>query len=325
MRPCIPIALLCLLLVACNAPAPATIEAKPEATSRPLPAGERRIKVSDGTELYVKVAGRGPVCLFVHGGPGQGSLSFERMGGDSLEAFLTMVYLDQRGSGKSSNATDYHLDRVVQDMEEVRRQLGVDKPCLIAHSFGGILAVAYAQRYPEHVSALVMANTSLHFMSDEQRRMQIHFVSTLLKNPSLDVANDVSGKALDAAHARARAALQASGNGYRFLSDDKKTVRTMSELDESYPRTIDYGMAVVTRPDDLPEYYRDYAPMTANIRIPVLILSGRRDHAVGPDHYKTFRFPHQRVVQLDSGHLPYYENTRDFAATIRDFMTTIAP
>lgn len=46
---------------------------------------------SDSTELYVKVAGHGPVCLFVHGGPGQGTLSFEEMGGDSLEDFLTIL------------------------------------------------------------------------------------------------------------------------------------------------------------------------------------------------------------------------------------------
>lgn len=38
-----------------------------------------------------------------------------------------MIYLDQRGSGKSPDATNYHLDRVVDDIEEVRSALGVDR------------------------------------------------------------------------------------------------------------------------------------------------------------------------------------------------------
>src|SRR3954462_4425931 len=143
------------MLVACSAPV-ATRPQAPVAAPGPLPAGERWITVSDGAKLYLHIAGKGPVCLFLHGGPGQDSLSFEQMGGSALEAFATMVYLDQRGSGKSPDAGDYHLDRVVQDFDEVRSQLGVDKLCLIAHSFGGILAVAYARRYPAHVSQLVM-------------------------------------------------------------------------------------------------------------------------------------------------------------------------
>ncbi|WP_242111681.1 alpha/beta fold hydrolase [Luteimonas aquatica] len=322
MRALFALALLSLLPVACAGPPPPANDARPAATAEQpaLPMGERRIAASDGTELYVKVAGQGPVCIFVHGGPGQGSLSFEKMGGQALESFLTLVYLDQRGSGKSANAKDYHLDRVVQDIEEVRQALGVDKPCLIAHSFGGILAVAYAQRHPQHVSRLVMANTSLDFMGDAQRRMQIHFISELLKDDALDVGDDAAGDALAAAHEKARKALQASGNGYRFLSEDKAAVARMSEIDDSYPRTIDYGMAVITGPATLPEYYRDYAPSTATVRVPVLVISGRRDHAVGPAHFRTFRFPDQRVVELDTGHLPYYENTRAFAAAIRDFV-----
>jgi proline iminopeptidase len=286
---------------------------------------ERRIETSDGTTLYLKIAGRGPVCMFVHGGPGQGTLSFEKMGGDSLESFSTIVYLDQRGSGRSSNAKNYHLDRVVQDFEEVRQALGVDKLCLIAHSFGGILAVEYAKRYPDHVSGLVMANAATYFHSPQNTRMRIDVANRILGRDAAKLPDNASKEQLDAAQEETIAALGERGLLYRFLSEKLSTVEQMSKIDRSYPRTIDFGMAVVKKPDELPEYYVDHSSITASITVPVLVISGTKDYAVGPEQYKTFRFPHQSVVQLDSGHLPYYENTAEFAATIRRFVVSLRP
>lgn len=59
------------------------------------------IRTSDGVSLYLKVAGQGTPCIFVHGGPGAWSLSFEALGGNVLEKKLQMYYCDQRGCGRS--------------------------------------------------------------------------------------------------------------------------------------------------------------------------------------------------------------------------------
>lgn len=289
-----------------------------------LPAGEQRIKMSDGAEIYLKVAGKGPVCVLMHGGPGQGSLSTEKMGADKLEDFLTLIYVDQRGSGKSPDTQNYHLDRVVQDFEEVRQALGIDKMCLIAHSFGGILAVDYAKRYPQHVSELILANISLHFRSPENARMQIDFVNRLLGRKAIVVASDADAATLAKARDEARTALMKSGQGYRFLSETTDSIRVMSGIDD-YERSMGYGTAVVTQPDDYPEYGIDYAPVSAGIAQPVLVITGSKDYAVGPDEYKRFRFPHQKTVILDGGHISYYENNAEFVAAIRDFIAARNP
>jgi proline iminopeptidase len=72
-----------------------------------------------------------------------------------------MVYLDQRGSGHSERpaSRDYALTTLVDDVEGLRRALGVEQVALIGHSFGGVLALEYAARYPERVSRLVLAST----------------------------------------------------------------------------------------------------------------------------------------------------------------------
>lgn len=320
-------ALIALALAACAQPdasadrtatSPATEARAPAAPA--LAPGERRIKASDGAELYLKVAGQGPVCVLVHGGPGQGSLSTEKMGADKLEDFLTMVWFDQRGSGKSPDAQDYSLDRVVQDFEDARQGLGVDRWCLIAHSFGGILAVEYAKRHPERVTKLVMANTTLHFLGPENSRMQIDFVNRVLGKQVVTVAADADAATLAKARDEARAALMKSGNGYRFLSETTDSIKAMSEIDGGYERSRGFGNAIFDETAKYPEYMQDYTADSASVTQPVLVIAGAKDYAVGPDEHKRFRFPNQKVVVIDGGHISYYENNAEFVGAIRDFM-----
>lgn len=282
---------------------------------------EHRLVASDGAELHVKVAGEGPHCLYIHGGPGQGSASFEEMGGSELEAFLTMIWLDQRGSGRSPDTVDYSLDRVVQDIEEVRRELGIERVCLIAHSFGGVLAVEYARRHPGRVTELVMAFSTLHFISDQADRMQIDVVNEMLGRERVALPSTADRAAVLAANDEARAALMASGQGYRFLSEDPETTRRMSRVDASYPRSRGYGRAVLAEIGTDTEYYRDYAPASAEVLQPVLVIAGRRDYAIGPQEHLRFRFPDQKVIVLETGHMGYFDDNAAFVTAVREFLT----
>jgi pimeloyl-ACP methyl ester carboxylesterase len=85
-------------------------------------AEERYITTSDGVELYVSIKGSGEPCLYLHGGPGSGSYWVEKFFGEQLEKQFTMIYLDQRGVGRSSSPQDqnYSLERMALDFEEVR-------------------------------------------------------------------------------------------------------------------------------------------------------------------------------------------------------------
>src|SRR5262245_33824458 len=175
-----------------------------------LAPGERRVMTSDGVSLYVHVAGSGPVCLFVHGGPGQDSLSFEKMRGDALEAFVTMVYLDQRGSGRSPDARNYRLGRVVQDFDEVRRALGVERRWLIAHSVASLVFPPYGRADSEHASALLMANAPLQHAAPRHRLMQTQFIRELLGLKGEPLPPDSDAAADEAAADKAWRALMNS-------------------------------------------------------------------------------------------------------------------
>lgn len=111
-----------------------------------ISAQEQSVTTSDGVKLYTKKGGKGPVAIYVHGGPGAWSRSFEDLKGNELEKFLTVIYYDQRGSGRSESAQnqEYAIARMDKDIEEIKNHYGVDKTYILAHSFGGIIATNYA-------------------------------------------------------------------------------------------------------------------------------------------------------------------------------------
>ncbi len=118
-----------------------------------------RLRVSELHELYYEEAGnpQGIPVLTVHGGPGGGSSPTMRRYHDPKR--YRIILFDQRGCGRSTphaeleENTTWHL---VDDMEKLRTHLGIERWHLFGGSWGSTLSLAYAQRYPERVSAMVL-------------------------------------------------------------------------------------------------------------------------------------------------------------------------
>ena len=300
---------------------PARAAKSGKAAAKPRPAalvnGTPAFRTSDSVQLFVKVSGRGVPCLFVHGGPGAGSYAFEQLGGRALENQLQMVYLDQRGSGRSASAPGgrYGLARQVQDLEELRQQLGLTRWVLMAHSFGAVIATAYATRYPERVQALVVANGVL--------------------NPSASLASMVQyGDSLLPAAARPALpptaplpqrfgmVMQALGQhklDYQLQYASDTAAARAARVVRQQPGNHDFAAKVF----GLPEYGQDFAPATARLLMPVLVLAGHDDFAAGPRHYQSFRFPRQRVVGLPGRHNSLTENPALARQAVRAFVAQL--
>ena len=114
-----------------------------------------------GVMIYFVSIGSGQPLVVLHGGPGATHDDF-------LPSFLTqaahrrLVLIDERGSGRSERLVDtkgYTLDNMVNDVEAVRVALDLGKIDLLGHSFGGILAQAYAIKHPDHLRRLILAST----------------------------------------------------------------------------------------------------------------------------------------------------------------------
>lgn len=115
-----------------------------------------------GAKIYFKSLGKGPALLILHGGPGADHsdfLPFLR----PLARRNQLIFIDERGSGRSERLRDpkkYTLDAMVDDLRCVRKAFGLTRFALLGHSFGGILAQAYAVRFPQTLVRLILAGTA---------------------------------------------------------------------------------------------------------------------------------------------------------------------
>ncbi|PYX89144.1 MAG: hypothetical protein DMG67_15705 [Acidobacteria bacterium] len=116
---------------------------------------------ANGVSIYYTTVGHGAPLVIVHGGPGASHDYF-------LPYLLPLarsnklVFIDERGSGRSEkleDASQYTVENMVEDVESVRQALGLGKINLLGHSYGGVLAQAYALKYQKNLSHLVLGST----------------------------------------------------------------------------------------------------------------------------------------------------------------------
>jgi proline iminopeptidase len=120
-------------------------------------AHESRIAVN-GAELYVREVGQGIPVIVLHGGPDFDS-SYLLPEMDRLGDKFHLIYYDQRGRGRSAERVrpeDVTLESEMADLDAVREHFHLEKVALLGHSWGTVLALEYALRYPERVSRLVL-------------------------------------------------------------------------------------------------------------------------------------------------------------------------
>ena len=113
--------------------------------------------------VYTRTVGEGFPILLLHGGPGANHICFE-----IFEKYIdlkkfSLIYYDQLGSSHSDKITDESLltfTRFVDEVEQVRAALGLERFILLGHSWGGMLCIDYALKYEKegHLAGLVISN-----------------------------------------------------------------------------------------------------------------------------------------------------------------------
>jgi proline iminopeptidase len=115
--------------------------------------------------VWTKRVGNNPriKVLLLHGGPAATHEYFEAFDSYFPAADIEYYYYDQLGSAYSDQPRDpdlWELPRFVDEVEQVRRALGLDRDnlYLLGHSWGGILAMEYALEYQQHLKGLIISN-----------------------------------------------------------------------------------------------------------------------------------------------------------------------
>ena len=273
------------------------------------------VMTSDSVRLYVHVKGEGPMCLYLHGGPGSGSTWMEAVSGHILEKRFTMVYLDQRGVCKSETPKndDFSFARQIQDWEEVRQALGIGHWLLMGHSWGGILMMGYWKAHPNVIDGMMFFNCTLSRDTSFGESWLPRAIS-ILGDTASPVAKDESRPLKE----RMMAVFPQLNDDNRWmLFTPNKWANDSIGSWRFHKDCISHGKGET--PLFMDEYGEDFRPLTSAIKVPVLYLYGRQDYAVGPDHYKTLHFPNAVVLGADCGHMVFLEKPAVFAEALDKF------
>jgi proline iminopeptidase len=135
---------------------------------------------ANGQSLYIKTYGnqKEKVLIFIHGGPSGNSTLFESTTAQKLAdlGFYVIVY-DRRGEGRSADSeAKFTYDEAFQDLNAIYTKYNLKKATLLAHSFGGLVATLYTEKYPQNVSGLVLVGALF-----SQQETYDHILNSLKK------------------------------------------------------------------------------------------------------------------------------------------------
>lgn len=268
--------------------------------------------------------GAGPPLVVVHGGP---DFDHEYLlpEFDDLVGDRRVVLYDQRGRGRSYHGEgpdDVTLGGEMADLDAVRAWTGAPAVALLGHSFGGLLAMEYAIRFPDRVSHLVLLNTAP--ASHAGARL---LRAELAARTSPEAAARMAAIAADPAYRRGDIALEAE----RYRLHFGRTVRDPAVLDDVVgrlrraftPASIVAARAIEDRlyaeTWDRPDY--DLLPGLRQLAMRSLVVHGEDDFvpfAIVRDIAEAI--PRSRLEIVPTSHFSHVERPAEVGRLVGQFL-----
>lgn len=277
-----------------------------------------------GTEIFFDVAGvqfefvkndlvERPVLFLLHGGPGGDHSGFKHHT-VALQDTAQLIFIDHRGCGRSkkTHAREYTLENNIEDIEALRKHLGLEKICILGGSYGGIVAQGYAIRYPQHVAKLVLVVTapsyrfikaSQAYLNEHGTKEQIAICEDLWKGNFKSLAKVKKFfKLLDPLYS-----VKARKN--------KKPLFAGAKVNWSF-EALNKGFGGFLR-------HFDFVPDLHKIRCPTLILAGDQDWICRPDQSREIakHIPKAKLkIFKNCGHAIAVDAGKKYLDAVRQFI-----
>jgi proline iminopeptidase len=279
--------------------------------------------VVNGHRFWYRITGQGRPLLLIPGGPGSSHTYFypslERLA-DSFQ----LIFFDAFGRGQSDrakNPSEYSLNRDIDDIEGLRKALGLGQIAVYGHSYGGLVAQGYALRYPQSLSRLILANTC-HSAEMWQKGGN--------DNWNNEIQNQYPEVWAELQQLRAKGSLSCDPTYQKVQG--RVTLSLLYFYDPSNSNlTVDTNLEVfcqIAGPDagivlggDLASV--DFRGQLRGIKVPTLVLAGRFDRVGIPRYsvqFRTFMPQAQFVMFEKSGHLPFVEEPELHDSIVRAFL-----
>jgi pimeloyl-ACP methyl ester carboxylesterase len=286
-----------------------------------------------GLPQWVMIRGRKlsqPVLVLLHGGPGFSETHFFRHFNAPLEEAFTVVYWDQRGSGKSFDPaiprSSMTVDRFVADLDElvdaVRGRVGAEQVTLFGHSWGSALGTLYAALFPDKVAAFVGSgqigdcragdSSSYAFALAEAQRLGRRGIEKKLRaiGPPPWTARSLWAERVCLNRLEGRltpATLRDLARMFRHVPE--LSLLDLPRLMRGFRFSLDVMWDEVSR--------LDLTTAVPALTMPVFFFLGRHDHWVPPEtsvaYFDAVTAPSKKLVWFErSGHEPFVDEAAAF-------------
>jgi proline iminopeptidase len=274
-----------------------------------------------GISLFVKVIGHGHPLVLMHGGPGADHHSMLSLRPCADQ--FTLVFYDHRCNGRSEGAevSSMTWENLTADAEALRQVLGFDKWAVLGHSFGGMVALEYALRYPQSLSRLLLLDTCGDTWWVQQNAPEI-----LAKRGFRP------------------ATVETARRFYNGQIEPNEFMPSMMRLAGAYyhrpglslmtREILKVGMRTKARPEAqifaFGQLLKGWTVMDrlGEIQVPTLVLAGRDDFQFPPEHQAALsaRIPNARLEIIEhAGHNAPTERPAEVIQAVRDFMAAVNP
>ena len=270
------------------------------------------IKVSDGTRIWIEIEGKGSPLLLIQGGPMHDHRYFHSQM-SALASEHTLIYTNFRGRYMSdaSDTEKYNVLQDLEDLEDIRKQLGIEQWDVLGHSFGGFMAMMYATIYPKSVKSAIIVSMPFGFTNQENEENTIALME-LFKDV---VTQEDNIKAL------------IKLNFHTIPPDDtiKYVLQTLYSYGY-YEKFLLLSANYLTNSEQALEEYlgevcgENFPPLP----MPLLAITSKQD-AVGfwekTAQYFKEKQPNAKVCIFEnSSHFPWIEENEKFSELVKDFL-----
>jgi pimeloyl-ACP methyl ester carboxylesterase len=257
------------------------------------PQAQSKFVTVDDARLHFVIKGSGRPVVLIHGNPGS-CQDWSRLYGPLASRYCGFAF-DRPGHGHSErpNHRPITVDVQAQLLHAALKELNVEQPILVGHSWGGALALAYAVEFPDEAAGLVLLAPAAYESDDG--------VSFLTKLPALPYVGDLINF------------LFTPLLGASVVREDLQKAFAPDPVPKHYLRHV---LTEWTRPKKVKWYSVDdallneslpkFTPLYSDIRVPVVIVTGDSDMIV-PAQENSHRLyealPHAELVVLEkTGH-----------------------
>lgn len=270
----------------------------------------KRIEVN-GVSIYCRIIGRGYPLAMMHGGPGSDHVSLLSL--KALSDSFTQIYYDHRCNGRSTGpeVDTMNWRNLTADAEALRKKLGIERWGIIGHSFGGMVALEYALRYPASLSHLILIDSGASSFWVQVNAPEI-FARRGYRRKTVEASRrfftgEVSPQELFLTKLRIM-------HAYYYRFNPLKII--FKKHSKSNSHAFIYGFSTLLKGWDIMNRLDE-------IQTPSLVLAGRHDFIFPPEHQAIIadRLANAKLEIIEKAGHSIGERPKEIIRLIEDFLT----